>query len=71
MIFIILSDENYEVESFQNIEEFNRIDQSFFTDLFLLYVMLQEGNGIDVCASLESRSSYSVYTSIDDERKLQ
>ncbi len=54
MIFLILSDENYEVESFQNIEEFNRRGQSLFTDLFLLDVMLPDGNGIDVCASLKT-----------------
>ena len=53
IITIILSEENYDVQSFQNINEFMKRNQYELTDLFLLDVMLPDGNGMDVCNSLK------------------
>jgi len=53
-IAIILSEENYEDQSFRDIEEFRKRNRYELADLFLLELMLPDGNGIFVCSSLKT-----------------
>ncbi|MCX2476957.1 response regulator [Pedobacter sp. MC2016-05] len=57
VITMILSDENYEVRSFSNITEFMNRDTFHYPDLFLLDVMLPDGNGMEVCAMLKTNDN--------------
>lgn len=54
VVSMILSEEAYEVRSFQDITEFMAKDEHQAADLFLLDVMLPDGNGIDVCSTLKT-----------------
>ncbi|WP_316762389.1 PleD family two-component system response regulator [Pedobacter aquatilis] len=57
VVSMLLKEENYEVESFQNVNEFMSRDHHQKADLFILDVMLPDGNGIDVCTLLKNSDS--------------
>jgi len=50
----LLNDENYEVFAFANIHDFMLKAKTIKPDLFLLDVMLPDGNGLDVCQKLKT-----------------
>lgn len=54
VVSLILFEEAYEVRSFQDITEFMARDEHQAADLFILDVMLPDGNGMDVCSSLKN-----------------
>ncbi|RZK40593.1 MAG: response regulator [Pedobacter sp.] len=54
VIELILGEEAYEVLAFASVGEFIHSDRKKNTDLFLLDVMLPDGNGIDICGMLKS-----------------
>ncbi|WP_443945999.1 response regulator transcription factor [Pedobacter sp. AW1-32] len=54
VIQLILEDENYEVEGFSDIQTFMAAYPTRSADLFLLDVMLPDGNGFDVCGKLKN-----------------
>jgi len=56
VIQLILEDENYEVEGFSDIQSFMAAYPTRNADLFLLDVMLPDGNGFDVCGKLKNGS---------------
>lgn len=49
----ILTDRNFEVKGFANVKEFRKGILYAQPDLFILDVMLPDGNGIDVCDELK------------------
>lgn len=49
---LLLSFEDYDVRSFSTVEAFNNRDLSLAPDIFILDVMMPDGNGIDVCNEL-------------------
>ena len=49
----ILKEKNYEVTGFANIKDFRKGIAFAQPDLFILDVMLPDGNGIDVCDELK------------------
>lgn len=53
IIGFILEDEHYKVKYFKNIQEFRKGALDFQADLFLLDVMLPDGNGLDLCCELK------------------
>ena len=57
IISIILEDAHYEVFSFSTVESFTKRSYTILPDVFLLDVMLPDGNGLDVCNSLKSTTS--------------
>lgn len=54
IIGFILEDEQYEIKYFKNIKEFKRGVNDFHADLFLLDVMLPDGNGLELCSELKA-----------------
>lgn len=50
----LLNDENYEVFAFANVHDFELNIKNVKPDLFLLDVMLPDGNGMDVCQKLKT-----------------
>ncbi len=54
VIELILNLENYEVTSFENVEKFMAANPDDVPDLFILDVMLPDGNGIEVCKELST-----------------
>ncbi len=54
VIELILNLENYEVTSFENVEKFMAANTNDVPDLFILDVMLPDGNGIEVCKELNA-----------------
>ncbi|WP_326984315.1 response regulator [Chryseobacterium sp. MYb264] len=56
---LLLSFENYEVRSFQDVKTFNARNSSSVPDLFILDVKLPDGLGTDVCNSIKSDPSTS------------
>lgn len=49
---LILTSENYAVQSFGSIKEFTDRDTSINPDLYLFDVMLPDGSGIELCKEL-------------------
>lgn len=56
---LLLSFEDYDVRSFSTVEAFNNRDLSVVPDIFILDVMMPDGNGIDVCNELRIRPETS------------
>jgi DNA-binding response OmpR family regulator len=56
---LLLSFEDYDVRSFSTVEAFNNRDLSVVPDIFILDVMMPDGNGIDVCNELRTRPETS------------
>lgn len=54
VIEILLNEEAYEVTGFASVSDFLKGGKGRMPDLFLLDVMLPDGNGIDVCGMLKS-----------------
>lgn len=54
IISFILEEEPYEVKYFTNIQEFKNGADSFHANLFLLDVMLPDGNGLDLCDEIKA-----------------
>jgi len=54
VIELILGLEDYEVISFETVTAFMEANINEVPDLFILDVMLPDGNGMDVCAELKS-----------------
>lgn len=50
----LLNDENYEVFSYATVRDFELNVKNIKPDLFLLDVMLPDGNGLDVCQKLKT-----------------
>lgn len=53
-----LSDEGFDVELFETVADFNARLVSKIPDLFLLDVMLPDGDGLDVCSKIKHLSNY-------------
>lgn len=51
---ILLTSEDYIVQSFGSIFEFKNRDNSVLPDLYLFDVMLPDGSGIDLCRELKA-----------------
>ncbi|WP_316736660.1 response regulator transcription factor [Pedobacter aquatilis] len=54
IIGYILNEEEYEVKYFSNIADFKNGANKFDANLYLLDVMLPDGNGIDLCCELKA-----------------
>jgi DNA-binding response OmpR family regulator len=54
MIQIILSNMHYEVKTYSTVHDFTHVIPMILPDMFILDVMLPDGNGIDVCAKLKA-----------------
>lgn len=54
ILALILQDEGYEIRLFSNVKEFNLTGINTDADLYLLDVMLPDGNGMEVCKELKS-----------------
>lgn len=53
LLELLLQEEQFEVRSFSRAKDFLRNVPSIEVDLFLLDVMLPDGNGIDICKQLK------------------
>lgn len=53
IISLILEDAHYEVFAFATVDSFFKRSYNILPDVFLLDVMLPDGNGIDVCNALK------------------
>lgn len=53
---LILSSENYDVQSFSSIGEFKQRNIADLPDLYLFDVMLPDGSGIDLCREMKQDS---------------
>lgn len=51
---IVLSSENYDVQSFSTVSEFTDRDTSIDPDLYIFDVMLPDGSGIDLCDEIKN-----------------
>ncbi|WP_442591868.1 response regulator [Pedobacter sp. AW31-3R] len=51
---ILLTEENYQVNGFASVSDFLKGNKGNEPDLFLLDIMLPDGNGIDLCSMLKS-----------------
>jgi len=54
IIGFILEEPHYQVKYFKNIAEFKEGAAAFGANLFLLDVMLPDGNGLDLCCELKA-----------------
>lgn len=52
-------EELYQVSSFPNVSQFNQVVVNRLPDIFLLDVMLPDGNGVEVCEDLKSSTRTS------------
>jgi len=53
---LLLTSEDYIVQSFATITEFRNRDTSILPDLYLFDVMLPDGSGIDLCKEMKQNS---------------
>jgi DNA-binding response OmpR family regulator len=53
LLELFLQEEQFEVQSFSRARDFLRAVASINVDLFLLDVMLPDGNGIEICKELK------------------
>lgn len=56
IIGFVLEEAQYEVKYFKNIKEFKLHANAFNANLFLIDVMLPDGNGIDLCLELKANA---------------
>ena len=54
IIGFILEEPDYQVKYFENIADFKQGASAFGANLFLLDVMLPDGNGLDLCRELKA-----------------
>ena len=54
LIQLVLESYDFTVKSYQNIRSFESMSKNIIPDLFLLDVMLPDGNGLDVCKNLKN-----------------
>ncbi|MCD9856750.1 response regulator [Epilithonimonas sp. JDS] len=54
VVELVLSSENYEVESFSTVSDFTKRDFNTNPDLYIFDVMLPDGSGIDLCKEIKS-----------------
>lgn len=59
IVELIFSQEDYEVTGFANVNDFMSRKCNTVPDLFLLDVMLPDGNGLNVCDMLKSEKATS------------
>lgn len=59
IIGFLLESEHYEVYSYPSVKEFNVATSTFTPDVFILDVMLPDGNGRDVCNSIKSMAKFA------------
>jgi len=57
LLELLLKEEQFEVYSFSRAKDFLQDVASIEVDLFLLDVMLPDGNGIDICKQLKNSNS--------------
>ena len=50
---MVLSSENYDVQSFSTVSAFRERDTNFCPDLYIFDVMLPDGSGIDLCDGIK------------------
>lgn len=55
---LLLTSENYSVQSFATINDFRNRDTSILPDLYLFDVMLPDGSGIDLCKEMKQNSEH-------------
>ncbi|WP_027378955.1 response regulator transcription factor [Chryseobacterium daeguense] len=51
---IFLTAENYSVQTFETVKEFDERDLNAAPDLFIFDVMLPDGSGIDLCKQIKN-----------------
>ncbi|RZK74017.1 MAG: response regulator [Pedobacter sp.] len=56
MLDLLLSEADYEINSFCCIKDLLRAKQNYKPDLFLLDVRLPDGNGVEVCRMLNNNA---------------
>ncbi|MEO2062633.1 MULTISPECIES: response regulator [Christiangramia] len=54
LIESLLEINGYQVHSFANAKEFQRVNDTLFPDVYLIDYMLPDGNGLDLCKSLKA-----------------
>lgn len=54
IVGIILEGEGHKVHGFERVNDFNSGHPGITADLFLLDIMLPDGNGLDVCLQLKA-----------------
>jgi len=57
IIGFILEEPDYQVKYFKNIREFRQGANAFGANLFLLDVMLPDGNGLELCRELKANEA--------------
>lgn len=55
---LLLTSEDYIVQSFATIRDFRQRDISIIPDLYLFDVMLPDGSGIDLCREIRQNSKH-------------
>ena len=53
LLQFILSTQNFEVKTFPNLRSFHAHNWNELPDLFLLDIMLPDGNGLDLCKEIK------------------
>jgi len=51
---MVLSSENYDVQSFSTVSAFTQRDSNVTPDLYMFDVMLPDGSGIDLCEEIKN-----------------
>ncbi len=51
---ILLEEESYQVSAFPSVSHFNKVIKDKIPDIFLLDIMLPDGNGADICEKLKN-----------------
>ena len=51
---MVLSSENYDVQSFSTVSAFTQRDSNVTPDLYIFDVMIPDGSGIDLCEEIKN-----------------